>query len=64
MRGSFAAQSRFGHLILAPGYPARGEAIAAELTARGPHFARRSEGAAPEAGIPVFFADTLGEMDL
>ena len=47
-------------LILAPRHPARGDAVAALIAARGLDFARRSQGGGGDA--PVLLADTLGEM--
>lgn len=51
------------HLLLAPRHPHRRDEIEAALRARGLAFATRSRGAEPEAGTPVYLADTLGEMD-
>ena len=50
-------------LILAPRHPARGARIAAMLKQRGCAFGQRSAGDAPGA-VPIFLADTLGEMAL
>ena len=47
-------------LILAPRHPARGDAVAALIAARGLDFARRSQGGGLDA--PVLLADKLGEM--
>ena len=49
-------------LILVPRHPARGEAIAAMMAARGLGVARRSKGEDPTG--PVYLADTLGETGL
>ncbi len=51
-------------LILAPRHPRRRDAIEAEITRRGLGFATRSRGQAPDAALPVYLADTMGEMDL
>ena len=51
-------------LILAPRHPERGDAIAALLDGRGLAFARRSKLEAPRQDVPVWLADTLGEMSL
>ncbi|MDO5642671.1 MAG: glycosyltransferase N-terminal domain-containing protein [Paracoccus sp. (in: a-proteobacteria)] len=48
-------------LIIAPRHPARGDAVATLIAARGLYPARRSEAADETA--PVLLADTLGEMD-
>lgn len=56
------AAGAFDLLILAPRHPDRAGEIAALITARGLPFGRRSAGAMPVAGQPVFLADTLGEM--
>ncbi len=50
-------------LILAPRHPARADAIAALVDARGLTLARRSLGQDPE-GAQVYLADTMGEMAL
>lgn len=50
-------------LIIAPRHPARADAVAAELASEGP-LPRRSEGALPTEGAPIYLADTLGEMGL
>lgn len=47
-------------LILAPRHPARGDAVAALIAARGLGFARRSAGGT--AAAEILLADTLGEM--
>lgn len=60
---AFAAQDRFSHLILAPRHPDRGDEVARLMAARGMAVHRRSQGAAPAPGVPVFLADTMGEMD-
>ncbi|WP_421785734.1 3-deoxy-D-manno-octulosonic acid transferase [Hyphobacterium sp.] len=51
-------------LILAPRHPERGDDLAAEISASGWHFARRSNGGIPESDDQVWLADTLGEMSL
>ena len=51
-------------LVLAPRHPARGEALAGMLRARGFVLARRSDGDGPVRATDVFLADTLGEMGL
>lgn len=51
-------------LILAPRHPRRRDAIEALIAARGFPLATRSRGAEPDAGSPVYLADTLGEMPL
>ena len=51
-------------LILAPRHPRRRDAIEAEIARRGLGFATRSRGQQPGAGLPVYLADTMGEMDL
>ncbi len=58
------SRARFDLLILAPRHPRRGNAVAADITARGLEFGRRSNGDSPQAGVPVFLADTMGEMAL
>ncbi|MEI2807787.1 3-deoxy-D-manno-octulosonic acid transferase [Albidovulum sp.] len=50
-------------LILAPRHPRRRDAVEAAIRAAGLAFATRSRGAEPAADIPVYLADTLGEMD-
>lgn len=57
-------RARFDLLIIAPRHPRRSAEVAGVITAAGFAFARRSDGAAPQAGVPVFLADTLGEMAL
>ncbi len=51
-------------LILAPRHPRRRDAIEAEIARHGLAFATRSRGQQPGAALPVYLADTLGEMDL
>lgn len=51
------------HLILAPRHPRRRDRIEALIRARGLGFATRSRGAEPAEGLPVYLADTLGEME-
>jgi 3-deoxy-D-manno-octulosonic-acid transferase len=48
--------------VVVPRHPARGEAIAGAVRAAGLALARRSAGRLPEAGTPVYLADTMGEM--
>lgn len=50
-------------LILAPRHPRRRDAVEAAIRATGLAFATRSRGAEPDAEVPVYLADTLGEMD-
>jgi 3-deoxy-D-manno-octulosonic-acid transferase len=54
----------FDLLILAPRHPERGAEVARLLAARGVAFGQRSRGDAIVTGVPVYLADTLGEMDL
>jgi len=49
-------------MILAPRHPARAGEAGDAVRAQGLTFVRRSEGGAPAAAIPVWLADTLGEM--
>nr|WP_212524563.1 3-deoxy-D-manno-octulosonic acid transferase [Actibacterium sp. MT2.3-13A] len=51
-------------LILAPRHPRRSADIQAILRRQGLGFAVRSAGEVPDAGTPVYLADTLGEMGL
>ena len=51
-------------LILAPRHPARGDALAEMMRARGLTVAQRSKGEAIGADTDVYLADTLGEMGL
>jgi 3-deoxy-D-manno-octulosonic-acid transferase len=51
-------------LILAPRHPQRGATVAALIAEAGLGFARRSAGEAPDPALPVYLADTLGEMPL
>ncbi|WP_347311025.1 3-deoxy-D-manno-octulosonic acid transferase [Defluviimonas sp. SAOS-178_SWC] len=51
------------HLVLAPRHPRRRDEVEAAIRKHGLAFATRSRGADPEAGTPVYLADTLGEMD-
>ncbi|MCG6901083.1 MAG: 3-deoxy-D-manno-octulosonic acid transferase [Rhodobacter sp.] len=51
-------------LIVAPRHPHRAPDIAALIAAAGLPFARRSQGADPDAETAVYLADTLGEMPL
>jgi len=57
------AAGMFDQLILAPRHPARAAEVARLLTARGVTFGQRSRGTAIAAGMRVYLADTLGEMD-
>ncbi len=57
------AAGLFDLLILAPRHPARGAEVARMLVARGAAFGQRSQGDAIGAGVPVYLADTLGEMN-
>jgi 3-deoxy-D-manno-octulosonic-acid transferase len=50
--------------IIAPRHPARAEAIAAMLTARGAKIARRSKGEPLLPETEIYLADSLGEMGL
>jgi len=50
-------------LILAPRHPHRRDRIEALIRARDLGFATRSRGAGPAEGLPVYLADTLGEME-
>jgi 3-deoxy-D-manno-octulosonic-acid transferase len=50
--------------IIAPRHPARGDDVQAMLEARGLVVARRSKGAAIDAGTDIYLADTLGELGL
>lgn len=61
-----AARAQFDLLILAPRHARRGTEVAGVIAAAGLAFARRSEGAAPPptVDVPVFLADTMGEMAL
>ncbi|MGL6209509.1 MAG: 3-deoxy-D-manno-octulosonic acid transferase [Paracoccaceae bacterium] len=58
------ARGQFDLLILAPRHPRRASEVAALITTMGLSFTSRSAGAMPKAGIPVFLADTMGEMAL
>lgn len=51
-------------MILAPRHPERGDEIAALLDGAGLAYARRSARETPDANMPVWLADTLGEMGL
>ncbi|WP_287185148.1 3-deoxy-D-manno-octulosonic acid transferase [Rhodovulum sp.] len=51
-------------LILAPRHPRRSPEIAAEIARTGLPFATRSRGEAPGPDMPVYLADTMGEMGL
>ncbi|KAB2882289.1 MAG: 3-deoxy-D-manno-octulosonic acid transferase, partial [Albidovulum sp.] len=50
-------------LILAPRHPRRRAEVEAAIRAAGLAFATRSAGAEPDPALPVYLADTLGEMD-
>lgn len=58
------AAGRFDFLIIAPRHPKRAPAIAALAQAQGLGVAMRSKGEDPGAGVPVYLADTLGEMPM
>jgi len=51
-------------LILVPRHPDRGDAIAQMLDHGGWAFSRRSTGEGPEPELPVYLADTMGELGL
>ena len=51
-------------LILVPRHPDRGDDIARRLHADGWAFTRRTAGEGPEAEVPVYLADTMGELGL
>lgn len=51
-------------LILAPRHPRRAAEVAAQITAAGLPFAKRSQGELPGPQVPVLLADTMGEMPL
>lgn len=51
-------------MILAPRHPARADEAGEAVRAQGLAFVRRSLGETPHAGVPVWLADTLGEMGL
>jgi len=51
-------------LVLAPRHPVRGDEVADVATQKGLPFARRSLGEFPQADVPVYLADTLGELGL
>jgi 3-deoxy-D-manno-octulosonic-acid transferase len=57
-----AARGQFDLLILAPRHPQRGDAVARVIAAAGLAFGRRSKGDALTADVPVYLADTVGEM--
>jgi len=50
--------------LIAPRHPARGDAIAGELAARGLTVARRGRGEPVTAATDVYVLDTLGELSL
>ncbi|MGL4319484.1 MAG: 3-deoxy-D-manno-octulosonic acid transferase [Paracoccaceae bacterium] len=64
LQAFMANRATFDHLIIAPRHATRGDEVARLITAQGLPIARRSTGASPQPGQPVFLADTLGEMDL
>lgn len=49
-------------LVLVPRHPQRFAAVRALLEARGIAYARRSAGEWPATDVPVFLADTMGEL--
>lgn len=51
-------------LILVPRHPDRGDTIAQMLEQDGWAFSRRSAGEGPEPELPVYLADTMGELGL
>jgi 3-deoxy-D-manno-octulosonic-acid transferase len=51
-------------LILVPRHPDRGDEIAQMLQSDGWAFTRRTAGEGPEAEVPVYLADTIGELGL
>lgn len=51
-------------LILVPRHPNRGDEVAALLESGNWTFTRRSTGEGPEAEVPVYLADTMGELGL
>ena len=51
-------------LILVPRHPDRGDDIARRLHDDGWAFTRRTAGEGPEAEVPVYLADTMGELGL
>jgi 3-deoxy-D-manno-octulosonic-acid transferase len=59
-----AARGQFDLLILAPRHARRSAEVAGLIAGAGLGYVRRSDGAAPAAGVPVFLADTMGEMAL
>jgi 3-deoxy-D-manno-octulosonic-acid transferase len=59
-----ASRTLFDHLILAPRHATRGDEVAQVITSHGLPFARRSLGAMPDPALPVFLADTTGEMGM
>jgi len=50
--------------VLVPRHPQRGAEVAAAIGAEGLAVARRQAGGAPEPGIAVYVADTIGELGL
>jgi len=50
--------------VIAPRHPARGDAVAAMLAARGLHVARRSLGDPVIGETEIYLADTIGELGL
>jgi 3-deoxy-D-manno-octulosonic-acid transferase len=61
---ALARQHRGLLTVIAPRHPARGDAIVAELAARGLKLARRSRGEPIEPATEIYLADTLGELGL
>jgi len=59
-----AARGQFDLLILAPRHARRSAEVAGLIAGAGLGYVRRSDGAVPAAGVPVFLADTMGEMAL
>jgi len=59
-----AARGQFDLLILVPRHARRGAEVAGLIAAQGLTCTRRSAGASPAAGVPVFLGDTMGEMAL
>ena len=52
------------HLILAPRHERRRDEVEAAIRATGLRYGVRSRGEAPDPALPVYLADTTGEMDL
>lgn len=66
LRGFAAARAQNPELrlIIAPRHPRRAPEIAAEIAGAGLACTTRSRGELPRADIPVYLADTMGEMPL